>query len=469
MLRLGHWCLVIGASFGIRASAFGFPPLDLRRAHACINVVLATRVHLGEKPLPMKPPALSAAAIMDAAARCNLNRIRQLLADGAKPEHLMTKSANAVTEACFGWWGGWEKQEKTRLAVVSELVSAGCRVEGQALYRPIDRGELELVRFLIEHGADPNVIAPKEFYTGVPKGCTPLGVAVQYGRTEMVAELIRAGADVNQRSGAKYGFGLSSSTSPIVKAAACNQPQIIRLLVAAGANPSVCDAGDYYGTPLLNAIAFGHEGAVKELIAAGADTNQAAGHDGWLPLAYAKDKKLPRIVKILESAKAAIPEKYGSKEELGRAAQRGDLKAVKELLAKRADVNARCSFAPGNPAPLTLAAEKGHTKVVEVLLKAGARHDAVDTAAPPPCSMPPVQVTPARSVRFWPPAPRSIFRSERRTKEWSRRWSWPLRAGTWMPSRRCSPAEPMSAIARAPARPHSLPPPPKVTPRSSPC
>ena len=139
------------------------------------------------------------------------------------------------------------------LAVVSELVSAGCRVEGQALYRPIDRGELSLVRFLIEHGADVNVTAPKEYYTGVPKGCTPLGVAIQYGRTEIVAELIRAGADVNQRSRSKVR---PRSQAPRPRRSsrrpACNQPQIIRILVAAGANPSVCDAGDYYGTPLMN-------------------------------------------------------------------------------------------------------------------------------------------------------------------------------------------------------------------------
>ncbi len=191
------------------------------------------------------------------------------------------------------------------------------------------------MRFLIEHGADPNVTAPKEYYTGVPKGCTPLGVAIQYGRTDIVAELIRAGADVNQRTEAKYGLGVGYSSSPIVKAASWNRPEIIRMLVAAGANPSVCDPGDYYGTPLMTAIGFGHQDAVKELVAAGANVNQAAGHEGWLPLALAKDKKLPRIVKILESASAAIPKKYGAKEDLGKAAKHGDIKSVKQLLAER--------------------------------------------------------------------------------------------------------------------------------------
>ena len=129
----------------------------------------------------------------------------------------------------------------------------------------------------------------------------------------------------------------------------------------------------------MTAIGFGHQDAVKELVAAGANVNQAAGHEGWLPLALAKDKKLPRIVKILESASAAIPKKYGSKEELGKAAKHGDIKSVKQLLAKRTDPNARCSFEPGNPTSLTIAAESGHTKVVELLLNAGAKHDAVDS------------------------------------------------------------------------------------------
>src|SRR5262245_29191790 len=94
---------------------------------------------------------LSAAALMDSAARCNLKRVRELLAAGASAKHLATKTKNAVTEACFGWGDGYEKKVASRLAVVSELVAAGCPVDGQALFRPVEKGALEIVQFLIKH------------------------------------------------------------------------------------------------------------------------------------------------------------------------------------------------------------------------------------------------------------------------------------------------------------------------------
>jgi hypothetical protein len=76
----------------------------------------------------MSQSKLSAAAVMDAAARCNLKKVRELIAAGAGAKHLANKSHNAVTEACFGRRGGYEKNEAARLKVVSELVAAGCPV-----------------------------------------------------------------------------------------------------------------------------------------------------------------------------------------------------------------------------------------------------------------------------------------------------------------------------------------------------
>jgi ankyrin repeat protein len=326
----------------------------------------------------MSGPKLSAAAMMDAAAHCNLKRVRELLAAGAGAKHLATKSQNAITEACFGWWGGWEKKEAVRLAVVRELADAACPVEGAALFRPIGQGELELVQFLIDRGADVNVVAAKEFYTFVPKSCTPLGVAIRSGHVDVVAALIKGGANVRQRTGRTIKFGSKWEWSPIVEAARCDRAEIIGLLAAAGADLDVIDPDNELGTALLTAISLGNEAAVKALIDLGADVNLTAGSARWLPLALAKELKKAKIVKLLEKASAGVAKPFATKEQLGKAAERGDLASVRKLIASGADIHAPCSFAGGEKTPLALAAANSHDKVVSALLKAGAKVEAAD-------------------------------------------------------------------------------------------
>jgi len=63
-------------------------------------------------------------------------------------------------------------------------------------------------------------------------------------------------------------------------------------------------------------------------------------------------------------------------EDLLDAAKRGDSAAVKSLLAKGADVNARTRY---NQTPLMLAADKGHTEIVKLLVEANADVNVTDT------------------------------------------------------------------------------------------
>ena len=63
-------------------------------------------------------------------------------------------------------------------------------------------------------------------------------------------------------------------------------------------------------------------------------------------------------------------------EQLWEATRKGDAVAVKALIAKGADVNARWRY---NQTPLFKASERGHTEVVKVLLEAGADVTVRDT------------------------------------------------------------------------------------------
>ena len=63
-------------------------------------------------------------------------------------------------------------------------------------------------------------------------------------------------------------------------------------------------------------------------------------------------------------------------DDLIAAAKRGDAEAVKSLLAKGADVNAKTHY---NQTPLMFAAEKGHLEIVMILIDAGADLNATDS------------------------------------------------------------------------------------------
>ena len=81
------------------------------------------------------------------------------------------------------------------------------------------------------------------------------------------------------------------------------------------------------------------------------------------------------LVLLLATA-AARAQTNALNEQLWEAARTGDAVAVKALLAKGADVNAKFRY---GQTPLFKAAERGHTEVVKVLLEAGADVNVRDT------------------------------------------------------------------------------------------
>ena len=124
-------------------------------------------------------------------------------------------------------------------------------------------GNLELVRFLLEHGADPNVEvddgytclltaiesdsdastlivtelirASADIHTMGTNGWTPLHMAAAYGHVDKARLLIDAGADINSRR------KIDASETPLMEAALMGQPSTVRLLLANGADPTMRD------------------------------------------------------------------------------------------------------------------------------------------------------------------------------------------------------------------------------------
>jgi ankyrin repeat protein len=179
----------------------------------------------------------------------------------------------------------------------------------------------------------------------------------------------------------------------LIAAAKRGDVEAVRALIAKGAN--VNTRTTYGATALHFAADRGHLEVVKALVEAGADVNAKDDFYKITPATMAMMHKqrevadyLQRVVTSRKDAAQAVnaqsaPSQAQAKagnpalsEELLNAAKKGDLPAVRSLLARGADVNAKTRY---GQTPLMLAADKGAVEVVKALLGAGADVNVTDT------------------------------------------------------------------------------------------
>ncbi len=262
-----------------------------------------------------------------------------------------------------------------------------------------------------------------------PDGATALAWAVHIGERSMADALLDSGANVNAAD--EYG------ETPVTLAAANGDAELVRRLLAAGGNARVARWNGE--TALMIAAGAGSLDAVRDLLHGGADVNaaeprggqtalmwanvNAASKTGFTPLVFAAIKNDgpsiktllqagadPNVV-VLSGAKPIIVAQQfrhtaaalllleagadiSARDRAGNttlhlAAQAGDMKLVRALLAKHADANARTpkSMAPvgarggggggrggvaGEQTPLMMAARTDHEDVMRALVAAGA-------------------------------------------------------------------------------------------------
>ncbi len=143
------------------------------------------------------------------------------------------------------------------------------------LENAIDFAHLDLVRFLLEQGADPNV--------DVDDGYTCLLSAVENEddvSVEILSALIEAGADIHES-------GISGST-PLHMAAARGFVEKASLLLNAGARIDQRKEIDGHETPLMEASFCGHPRMVAFLLEKGADASLKEIMTGQTPLEIAR-------------------------------------------------------------------------------------------------------------------------------------------------------------------------------------
>jgi ankyrin repeat protein len=178
------------------------------------------------------------------------------------------------------------------LPLVELLADKTSNDKSVTLFLAVQQQQVPVVKFLLEHGANPNIHYPASNTT------MPLHLAAGQGDVEEARLLLEHGADVN-------GIEQNNST-PLIYAIGGTSKEMVELLFAHGA--SIHEKPGYWSTFQNWALGAGDTNIAALLLAHGADVNAKDG-DGKTALHFAT--------------------------------QQGTLQAVEWLLKNGADVNAR--------------------------------------------------------------------------------------------------------------------------------
>merc|ERR1719508_548978 len=262
----------------------------------------------------------------------------------------------ALTLACAG---GHEE-------LVSLLLSRGADIEHRdkkgftPLILAATAGHDKVVEILLNHGAD--IEAQSERTKD-----TPLSLACSGGRYEVVEILLSRGANKEHRNVSDY--------TPLSLAASGGYTNIIKLLLAHGAEINSRTGSKLGISPLMLAAMNGHTAAVKLLLDMGSDINAQIETNRNTALTLACFQGRHEVVSLLLDRKANVEHRPKTGlTPLMEAASGGYTEVGRVLLDKGADVNA-APVPSSRDTALTIAADKGHYRFVELLLSRGAQVD----------------------------------------------------------------------------------------------
>jgi len=251
------------------------------------------------------------------------------------------------------------------LAVIGLLL--GCQRQ-ESIQQAARRGDLARVRKYLESGGaieareqnPPEDAEALQDHFAVQSGETMLHGAAEYDNLELVRWLLDHGAD----SGARNDAG----ETPLHLAAAYGHREVAALLVGRGAAVQAADRDG--NTPLLLAARNRHAELLRWLIAHGAKVN-ARNRFGWTPLHQAalftiKQPESLETLKVLLDAGADLEAKDNAgRTPLHHAALFGKMEIAGRLLEQGASVAARDSQ---GATPLHLAALNQNLEVARLLL-----------------------------------------------------------------------------------------------------
>jgi ankyrin repeat protein len=261
------------------------------------------------------------------------------------------------------------------------LVSGRFCAEKTALVAAIESGDVSMVKFLLDVGAEPNRRLRVEEKTEWPLFQSLLRKAVAVGIIEIVQLLLTAGANVNDDHMFESSVKLNRLAGTALQAAAeLGHYDLVLLLLEAGADVNA-PAAVFSGRTALQAAADkGRYEVVRLLGQAGADPDGLpAQNDGMTALVAAIRAGCCLTTKILLDLDADTGYRHevdgSSQLPIQAAAKSGRIDLVNMLYERGADINAAAEESEGRTA-LQAAAEEGHLEVVDWLLARGAEVNA---------------------------------------------------------------------------------------------
>jgi len=244
-------------------------------------------------------------ALLFAARSGDVESVRLLLAAGADPNDALPTGMTALIEAAYSG------HERAAIFFVEHGADVNNSAIGYtALHTAVLKSELNLVKSLLAHGADPGALIAK----GTPIrrnttdhnlpatliGATPFLLAAKFAEPDIMRALVAGGADpkIAMKDGttalmlaAGIGFNASANRrgTAILDGGTPDDEALVvesvRAAIELGADVNAANqAGD---TALHGAASIGCDAAVRLLVAGGAEIN-AKNKRGFTPLAIAR-------------------------------------------------------------------------------------------------------------------------------------------------------------------------------------
>ncbi|MCX5753137.1 MAG: ankyrin repeat domain-containing protein [Candidatus Krumholzibacteria bacterium] len=290
-------------------------------------------------------------AVLFAGSRGKWDAVQYLASKGARLDCRATGGTGLVHFAA----------RRGNLDVLKQLVAAGLSLScgpdqwgATPLGGAAQRGQMEVMTFLLENGANPNEVPPD--------GESPLMNAAGAGKRDAVRLLLDKGADPNYRLN-EFTALMASFWRP--------DPEVVRMLLAKGADVKL--TGET-GSNVLHRFAQTPNVPVeiaRLLVEAGADPTKR-NDEGFTPLTLACERGYTDIVKYFASKGADVSNAGGAFKSTGlhAAAAKGYGDLATFLIESGAPVNAEDS---DGHTPLYYADRHGNTEIAKALKAKGGK------------------------------------------------------------------------------------------------